>query len=178
MHTCCLAHSHMRCRRRKAASAVSTLWALHNCIGPYLLVHYTWIGRGGSLKRASTAGMLASAAIVVLAAAAAYLFTPAQYDYKEVRRRLDTHCCRPQEPDCAAKSARTVAARGCKFLSTRRLWSASVPPGAGAGLPLLRSPALWPIAAHKPNSLAERLGPAGQGTEWEVSGRRMVRCRR
>ena len=70
---------------RAAATGVSILWALYNCIGPYLLMHYTWLGRGHSLRRAATAGMLAAAAVLAAATAVVWFLTPAQYNYAEVR---------------------------------------------------------------------------------------------
>ena len=70
---------------RSPALAASVLWAAHNCIGPYLLAHYTWVGRGRSLARAVSAAAALTAAILAAALACLLLLTPAAYDYGQVR---------------------------------------------------------------------------------------------
>ena len=92
-------------RARAAATGVSILWALYNCIGPYLLMHYTWLGRGQSLRSAATAGMLAAAAVLVAATAVVWFLTPAQYNYAEVRSSC-LCCCHAQH----------VSSSGCSDL--------------------------------------------------------------
>ena len=71
---------------RSAALAASVLWAAHNCIGPYLLAHYTWVGRGRSLARAVSAAAALTGAILAAALACLLLLTPAAYDYGQVCR--------------------------------------------------------------------------------------------
>lgn len=67
-----------------ATIAVSILWAIYNCLGPYLLIHYTWIGRYKSLERASTVCMLVAISILASAAIIVWHFTPAQHNFHEV----------------------------------------------------------------------------------------------
>lgn len=67
------------------------LWAAHNCIGPYLLVHYTWVGRGRSLARAVSVAAAMTVAILAAALACLLLLTPAAYDYGQVCRRPQGH---------------------------------------------------------------------------------------
>ena len=60
---------------------VTVLWALYNCIGPYLLLHYSCFGRGDSLRQASAAAMAATVVLAAAAVALVYAFAPAAYDY-------------------------------------------------------------------------------------------------
>lgn len=71
------------------------LWAAHNCIGPYLLAHYTWVGRGRSLARAVSAAAALTVAILAAALACLLLLTPVAYDYGQVRRQGCSQSCRP-----------------------------------------------------------------------------------
>ena len=63
---------------------VTVLWALYNCVGPYLLLHYSCFGRGNSLRTASSISMALCVALAVTAVALVYVFAPADYDYKVV----------------------------------------------------------------------------------------------
>ncbi len=64
---------------------VSVLWAVHNCIGPYLLAHYTWVGRGRSLRSAAAVAAALTCTILAAALACLLLLTPAAYDYGQAR---------------------------------------------------------------------------------------------
>ncbi|KAK9821120.1 hypothetical protein WJX81_000795 [Elliptochloris bilobata] len=70
--------------QRSAALAASVLWAVHNCIGPYLLAHYTWVGRGRSLARAAAVAAALTLAILAAALACLVALAPATYDYGQV----------------------------------------------------------------------------------------------
>lgn len=64
---------------------MTVIWALYNCIGPYLLLHYSCFGRGTSLQKASSASMALFVGLGVLAVLLVYVFAPADYDYGQVR---------------------------------------------------------------------------------------------
>lgn len=63
---------------------VTLLWALYNCIGPYLLLHYTYLGRQDSLRIAASVGMHAALALAVLAVALLVVFSPTSHDLAHV----------------------------------------------------------------------------------------------
>ena len=70
------------------ALGISTLWAIYNCIGPYLLLHYTWLGRGRSLRLACIAAWTISLLIMVGTSAAVWLLAPPNYNYGKVGTTL------------------------------------------------------------------------------------------
>ena len=72
-------------------TGVSVMWALYNCIGPYLLLHYTWVGRGRGLRRASRYGMMLSGLILAAAVYVVWLVAPADYDFAEARLLCCSH---------------------------------------------------------------------------------------
>ncbi|KAK9790125.1 hypothetical protein WJX73_009963 [Symbiochloris irregularis] len=49
-----MVHNSLRGVGSSLPGIVTVLWALYNCIGPYLLLHYSNIGRGQSLRVASS----------------------------------------------------------------------------------------------------------------------------
>ena len=63
---------------------VTLLWALYNCIGPYLLLHYTYLGRQDSLRVASSLGMHLALGLAVLAVALLVMFSPTSHDLAQV----------------------------------------------------------------------------------------------
>ena len=63
---------------------VTLLWALYNCIGPYLLLHYTYLGRQDSLRVASSIGMHLALGLAVLAVALLVMFSPTSHDLAQV----------------------------------------------------------------------------------------------
>ena len=63
---------------------VTVLWGLYNCIGPYLLLHYTYLGRRRSLSAASAAAMGSAVGLAVLAVALLVAFTPTTHDLVQV----------------------------------------------------------------------------------------------
>ena len=64
---------------------VTLLWGLYNCIGPYLLLHYTYIGRARTLTQASTAAMASALGLAAVAVALLVAFTPTSHDLAQVR---------------------------------------------------------------------------------------------
>lgn len=66
---------------------MSLFWCAYNCIGPYLLLQYTFGNRDFGLRRASSAAMLLSSIILVGALVSVWIFYPTSYDLKEVRSR-------------------------------------------------------------------------------------------
>jgi len=108
---------HPPAMRRSAALAVSVLWALHNCIGPYLLAHYTWVGRGRSLARAAAGAAALTGGILLAALACLLLLAPAVYDYGQVCRRALAAAGAGAPAGCP-KAPRER--RGC---GARRLWA-------------------------------------------------------
>ena len=63
---------------------VTLLWALYNCIGPYLLLHYTYLGRQDSLRVASSLSMHLALGLAVLAVALLVMFSPTSHDLAQV----------------------------------------------------------------------------------------------
>jgi hypothetical protein len=109
------APQHFLATRRSAALAVSVLWALHNCIGPYLLAHYTWVGRGRSLARAAAGAAALTGAILLAALACLLLLAPAAYDYGQVcnRARGGARMGARQLPQSAHREARLRVPSAC-----------------------------------------------------------------
>ena len=61
------------------------LWGLYNCIGPYLLLHYSYIGRQQTLTLAATAGMAGALGLAALAVSLLVALTPTSHDLAQVR---------------------------------------------------------------------------------------------
>ena len=69
------------------------LWALYNCIGPYLLLHYTYLGRADGLRVASSVGMTLALSLAVLAVALLVAFSPTSHDLAQVRTSAAERSC-------------------------------------------------------------------------------------
>eukprot|EP00884_Botryococcus_braunii_P022001 jgi/Botrbrau1/8485/Bobra.0237s0100.1 len=63
---------------------LSALWAVYNCVGPALLLQYTWGRREASLRTAARYAMWASALLVLAAPFLLRTAVPPNYDYSEV----------------------------------------------------------------------------------------------
>ena len=92
---------------------VTVLWGLYNCIGPYLLLHYAYIGRRRSLATASMGGMGAALGLALMAVALLVAFTPTAHDFAQVRICLR---CTQHEQLCnrAPASARAWPVQACR----------------------------------------------------------------
>lgn len=100
---------------------VTVMWGLYNCIGPYLLLHYTYIGRQRTLATASLGAMSAALGLAVLAVALLVAFTPTAHDFAQVSPKLASLPCSCVELGLARLLAPAVGVMPWRWIR----WSAS-----------------------------------------------------
>ena len=73
--------------------AISLVWIVYNMIPQYLLIHYTWVGRGATLQFVCRIAFIATTVLGIAAMVLIWLFYPINYDY--ATGLVYSHRCAP-----------------------------------------------------------------------------------